>query len=43
VFCPSPLPGRAKVASLTSAHPHFRTVWLSRVKGTTGRILAPVG
>jgi len=43
VFCPSPLPGRARVADLTSAQPTFRTVWLNQVHGTTGAILAPVG
>ena len=43
VFCPSPLPGRARVANLTSASPAFHEVWLNQVGGTTGAILAPVG
>jgi hypothetical protein len=43
VFCPSPLPGRARVAYLTSATPTFHDVWLNRIGGTTGAILAPVG
>jgi hypothetical protein len=42
VFCPSPDAGKAKVAYLTSAHPQFRDVWLSRVGGTVGDILRPV-
>ncbi len=43
VFCPSPLPGHVAFASLTSAHPQFRDVWISNVQGTIGQILAPVG
>ena len=42
VFCPSPNAGRAQVADLTDRHPEFRDVWISRVHGTVGNILAPV-
>ena len=42
VFCPSPLAGKAQVAKLTDNHPMFKNVWLSRVPGTVGSILAPV-
>ena len=40
VFCPSPDAGKAMVADLTDRHPTFRNVWLSRVPGTVGAILA---
>jgi Ca2+-binding RTX toxin-like protein len=43
VFCPSPSPGKATVASLRSSHPVFHDVWLDDVPGTIGAILAPVG
>jgi hypothetical protein len=43
VYCPSPTPGKAFVASLTSRHPAFHDVWLNRIPGTVGAILAPVG
>ena len=43
VFCPSPTEGKVKVADLTDAHPAFHDVWISRVGGVSGKILAPVG
>ena len=43
VYCPSPQPGKAKVADLTDAHPRFHNVRLADVGGTVGAILAPVG
>ena len=42
VFCPSPDEGKAMFARLTDDHPTFRNVWLSRIPGTIGSILAPV-
>ena len=42
VFCPSPDEGKAMFARLTADHPTFRNIWLSRVPGTVGSILAPV-
>jgi Ca2+-binding RTX toxin-like protein len=44
VFCPSPTPGTALLAKLDGRHPtSFRTVYLNRVRGTVGDILAPIG
>jgi hypothetical protein len=42
VLCPSPLPGRARVADLTVTNPAFRDIEISAVQGTAGAILAPV-
>ena len=44
VYCPSPTPGTALLAKLDGHHPEtFRTVYLDRVRGTVGDILAPIG
>jgi hypothetical protein len=44
VYCPSPTPGTAQVARLDGYNPtSFRTVYLDRIRGTVGDILAPVG
>jgi hypothetical protein len=43
VFCPSPDEGKALWADLTDAHPTFKSVKIAKVKGLTGKILAPVG
>ena len=44
VYCPSPTPGTALVARLDGNDPDtFRTVYLDRVRGTVGDILAPIG
>jgi len=44
VYCPSPTPGTALLARLDSNHPEtFHTVYLDRVHGTVGDILAPIG
>jgi hypothetical protein len=44
VYCPSPTPGTAQVARLDGYDPtSFRTVYLDRIRGTVGDILAPVG
>jgi hypothetical protein len=42
VFCPSPHEGRVLLADLTDAHPAFKSVKIAKVKGLTGKILAPV-
>ena len=42
VFCPSPDEGKALWADLTDAHPQFKSVKIDKVKGLTGKILAPV-
>ena len=42
VFCPSPDEGKALWADLTEAHPVFKSVKIDKVKGLTGKILAPV-
>ncbi|MET0524911.1 MAG: calcium-binding protein [Nocardioides sp.] len=42
VFCPSPDEGKVRVARLTAHHPTFKNIWLSRVHGTVGAIMAPV-
>lgn len=42
VLCPSPRPGRVRVAALRSLHPTlFHEVPLSTITGTTGAIVAP--
>jgi hypothetical protein len=42
VFCPCPDEGKALWADLTDAHPVFKSVKIDKVKGLTGKILAPV-
>ncbi len=41
VFCPSPKAGQALVADLTVKNPSFKSVWLKKVKGVNGAIMAP--
>ena len=44
VYCPSPTPGTARVATLDGTHPEqFRTIPLDHVRGVVGHILAPMG
>jgi hypothetical protein len=43
VYCPSPTAGTVQVARLTGPRPtYFKTVYLERVHGTLGDILAPL-
>jgi hypothetical protein len=42
VYCPSPVAGKAQVASLQVAHPAFRNVWIKNVPGVVGDILTPI-
>jgi hypothetical protein len=43
VLCAAPGKGTVQVARLTAAHPRFRTVALSAVRGITGAVVAPLG